>query len=128
MKRRSFKFGSFPSSALILCSLVWVACASVTVPAMFAQDTAQRMVKGKVIDKQDAGIKGAVVYLKDGHSLAVKSFFSGDDGSYRFAQLAQNVDYELWAESNGKKSSVKTISSFNSKPELEITLKIDLTK
>ncbi len=86
------------------------------------------MVKGKVVDKQDAGIKGAVVYLKDGHSLAVKSFFSGDDGSYRFAQLAQNVDYELWAESNGKKSSVKTISSFNSKPELEITLKIDMSK
>jgi Carboxypeptidase regulatory-like domain len=128
MKRRSFKFGVFPVSALLLSSLVWVWCASIAVPAALAQDAAQRMVKGKVVDKQDAGIKGAVVYLKDDHSLAVKSFFSGDDGSYRFAQLAQNVDYELWAESNGKKSAVKTISSFNSKAELEITLKIDLAK
>jgi len=125
MKRREFKIGLFPASALLLCLL---SGAAFSVPRAFAQAAAQRMVKGKVVDKQDAGIKGAVVYLKDDHSLAVKSFFSGDDGSYRFAQLAQNVDYELWAESNGKKSAVKTISSFNTKTELEINLKIDTGK
>jgi hypothetical protein len=128
MKRPAIKIGIFPSLALLLCSLAGVWCAASIGPMAFAQDAAQRMVKGKVVDKQDAGIKGAVVYLKDDHSLAVKSFFSGDDGSYRFAQLAQNVDYELWAESGGKKSAVKTISSFNTKAELEINLKIDTGK
>jgi len=128
MRRPAIKIGVVPAAVLLLCSLAGVWCASGTGPMALGQDAAQRMVKGKVVDKQDAGIKGAVVYLKDDHSLSVKSFFSGDDGSYRFAQLAQNVDYELWAESNGKKSAVKTISSFNTKAELEINLKIDTSK
>ena len=87
--------------------------------------SAQRVVQGKVIDKSDAPIKGAVVYLKDDQSLAVKSAISGDDGSYRFGQLAQNTDYELWATSNGKKSSTKTISSFDNKNQFYIDLKIN---
>ena len=88
----------------------------------------QRVVQGKVIDHADAALKGAVVYLKDGHTLSVKSFIADDQGEYRFGQLAQNTDYELWAESNGKKSSVKTISSFDSKNQFYINLKIDTSK
>ena len=92
---------------------------------MFAQQrgNAQRVVQGKVFDAGNAPIKGAVVYLKDGRT--VKSFFSDDEGSYRFGQLSQNTDYEIWAENNGKKSAVKTISSFDSKNQFNINLKID---
>jgi hypothetical protein len=99
------------------------------VPA-FAQQRGpiQRVVEGKVVDKQDAVVNGAVVYLKDDHTLAVKSYITDDKGAYRFGQLAQNTDYELWAESNGKKSPVKNISSFDSKNQFYINLKIDLSK
>jgi hypothetical protein len=85
----------------------------------------QRVVQGKVIDKSDGPLKGAVVYLKDTHTLSVKSGIAEDDGSYRFGQLAQNTDYEVWAEIGGKKSNIKAISSFDSKNIFYINLKID---
>jgi len=97
--------------------------------ALFAQrGPSQRVVQGKVIDKSDAALKGAVVYLKDTHSLAVKSYIANDQGEYRFGQLAQNTDYEIWAEDNGKKSATKTISSFDSKNQFYINLKVDTDK
>jgi Carboxypeptidase regulatory-like domain len=85
----------------------------------------QRVVQGKVTDQNNAGLKGSVVYLKDAHTLSVKSFIADDQGEYRFGQLAQNTDYEIWAEHDGKKSSVKTISSFDSKNQFYINLKIE---
>ena len=110
---------------LASCSVVILAAGVRGVSAVAEQrGPVQRVVQGKVIDGGGAIVKGAVVYLKDDHSLAVKSYFSDDAGEYRFGQLAQNTDYEIWAESNGKKSPVKTISSFDNKNQFYIDLKI----
>jgi len=87
-----------------------------------------RSVTGKVVDKSDGPLKGSVVYLKDDHSLAVKSFIADDSGGFRFGQLSQTSDYELWAEFNGKKSNTRTISSFDNKTDFVMNLKIDTGK
>ena len=84
-----------------------------------------RIVTGKVHNKDTQPVHSAVVYLKDDHTLSVKSFISDENGGYRFGQLSQATDYELWAEADGKKSGVKTISSFETKNALTINLKID---
>jgi hypothetical protein len=87
-----------------------------------------KMLNGTVQDKSEQPIPGAVVYLKNMKTLAVKSFFAQKDGSYRFPQLALNTDYEVYAEKDGKKSDVKTISQFDDRFSPTINLRIDLSK
>ncbi len=87
-----------------------------------------KMLSGTVEDKSDQPISGAVVYLKNMKTLAVKSFFAQKDGTYRFPQLALNTDYEVYAEKDGKKSDVKTISQFDDRYAPTINLRIDLSK
>jgi hypothetical protein len=127
MKRSSVLLRSLTSNVIFAICCMTAFFVAVEGRAVFAQQRApeQRVVQGKVVDGANAPIKGAVVYLKDSRSLAVKSFFSDAEGGYRFGQLSQNSDYEIWAENNGKKSAVKTISSFDSKNQFYINLKVD---
>jgi hypothetical protein len=61
-------------------------------------------------------------------SNAIRSYISDDAGNYRFSGLDPNVDYEIHAEKDGAKSQTRTISSFDSKKEIVLNLKIDKKK
>jgi len=90
-----------------------------------ARGTTQRVVHGKVEDKDGAAVKGAVVYLKDGRTNSVKSAIADEQGAFRFVQLSLNTDYEIWAQSDEHKSGTRSISSFDSKADITVLLKID---
>jgi Carboxypeptidase regulatory-like domain len=130
MKSSYFSLRSFAAALLVFAFTFAGVVTGIRLAPVQAQQrsTAQRIVQGKVTDKSDAPLKGVIVYLKDTHSLAVKSNITDEAGAYRFGQLAQNTDYEIWAEISGKKSGTKTISSFDSKNQFYINLKIDTDK
>jgi hypothetical protein len=84
-----------------------------------------RLLTGKVIDRADNVILNAVVYVTDTRTRAVKTFIVGADGTYRFPALAANVDYEIYAQSNGKSSDTKKMSQFDDRKVVNIVLRID---
>jgi hypothetical protein len=84
----------------------------------------EKSVSGMVTDANGSPVPGAVVQLKNTKTLQVRSFIAKDMGEYFFHGLATDVDYELKAESNGKSSSAKTLSSFDSHAEATINLQL----
>ncbi len=87
-----------------------------------------RILTGVVLDKSDAPVSNAVVYLKNTKSLAVKTVIAGNDGSYRFPELSPNVDYEVYAQRDGKKSDTKVLSQFDDRQKANIVLRINMNK
>ena len=67
---------------------------------------------------------GATVFLKNLKTKAIRSYSTTADGKFRFAQVNMVEDYELWAEKDGKKSAVKTVSSWDTRKEFESELKL----
>ena len=86
---------------------------------------AGRLLTGRVVDKQDAPLASAVVYLANTRTRAVKTFIVGQDGNYRFPALSPNVDYEVYAQFQGHKSDTKTVSQFDTRAQVNINLRID---
>jgi hypothetical protein len=93
-----------------------------------ADQQSSRNLTGQVLTLSDQPLPSAVVYLKNTKTLAVKSFITENDGGYRFHALAPNVDYEVYAEYQGKKSSTKTVSAFDSRANVTLNLHIDVSK
>jgi hypothetical protein len=87
-----------------------------------------RSLHGIVSDKADTPIPGGVVFLKNTRTNAVRSYIADDTGNYRFSGLDPNTDYELHAEKDVAKSPTRTISSFESRKEIVVNLKIDTKK
>jgi hypothetical protein len=87
-----------------------------------------RTVKGIVLDKSENPVSGSVVFLKNMRTNSVRSSYTDDSGSYRFSGLDPNADYEVHAEKDGEKSTTRTVSSFDSRKEIDLNLKIDRKK
>ncbi|MBV9624012.1 MAG: carboxypeptidase regulatory-like domain-containing protein, partial [Acidobacteria bacterium] len=77
------------------------------------------------LDRQDNALANAIVYVTDTRTRAVKTYIVGSDGMYRFPALAANVDYEVYAQLNGKSSDTKRVSQFDDRKVVNIVLRID---
>ena len=83
-----------------------------------------RTIFGHVLNAQEQPVQKAIVHLKNTRTLAIKTYITEPDGSYRFSALSPNVDYELYAESNGQHSDTKTLSAFDNRKQVTMTLKL----
>lgn len=87
-------------------------------------ETPTRTLQGTVTDGADAPVDGAVVQLKNTKTLQIRSFITRDKGSYYFHGLSPDVDYEVKAEYKGASSPTRTLSSFDSRKQAVINLKL----
>jgi len=122
-------------NSIIAASLLVVLLASVFSTLVLAAPAPQfggsskqdktRLLTGKVLDGSDNPLPNAVVYLTNTHTRAVKTYIVGPDGAYRFPALQPTIDYEVYAQYNNRKSSTKTVSQFDDRAQVYISLKIN---
>jgi hypothetical protein len=111
-----------------------VAVLLICAAASFAQDKKKkgeettRSVAGAVTAPDNSAVVGAVVKLKNTKSLQIRSFITKENGAYYFHELSPDVDYELQADYQGASSPTKTLSSFDSRKNAVINLKLNAKK
>ncbi|MGC2185067.1 MAG: carboxypeptidase-like regulatory domain-containing protein [Terriglobales bacterium] len=112
---------------VVAVMVVALAFALATSPASAKDKSgdAGRLLTGRVVNNADAPLPDSVVYLANTRTRAVKTFIVGKDGTYRFPALSPNVDYEVYAQYKDSKSDTKTVSQFDTRPTVNINLKID---
>jgi len=122
----------------------WLAAALIlvfSVPACFAQTTyaqgkpkkgeeSTRSVQGAVTNADGSPANDAVVQLENTKTLQVRSYITKEDGIFHFYELGSDVDYKLKAEDKktGTISDTKTLSSFDSRKQAIINLKLNPKK
>src|SRR5207302_3967701 len=111
------------SNRVLLAGLLILALFSAVPTFAKEKDTTPgRLLTGKVIDKDDSPVPNAIVYVTDTRTRAVKTYIVSNDGTYRFPALAANVDYEVYAQFNGKTSDTKRMSQFDDRKIVNVVL------
>jgi hypothetical protein len=125
----------FMKKAIIAASLLVMLSAPVFSTSVLAAPAPQfgrsskedktRLLSGKVLDGGDNPLPNAVVYLTNTHTRSVKTYIVGPDGAYRFPALQPSIDYEVYAQYANHKSGTKTVSQFDDRSQVYISLKIN---
>jgi Carboxypeptidase regulatory-like domain len=120
---------AFAAGLLIMLSAPMFSTLALAAPApQFGRSSKPdktRLLTGKVLDSGDSPLPNAVVYLTNTRTRSVKTYIVGPDGAYRFPALQPTIDYEVYAQYNNRKSGTKTVSQFDDRQQVYISLKID---
>ena len=132
MKKAIFGIGigiAAAASLLVMLSVsvfsTWVLAAPAPQFGRSSKEDKTRLLTGKVLDSGENPLANAVVYLTNTHTRSVKTYIVGPDGAYRFPALQPSIDYEVYAQYNNRKSGTKTVSQFDDRSQVYISLKIN---
>lgn len=95
--------------------------------AVFAQkkgEPATRSVRGTVTDANEAPVTGARVQLENMKTQQIRSYITKEDGNYVFLELSTDADYKLTADFKGASSGSRTLTSFDSRKQAIVNLKL----
>jgi hypothetical protein len=70
----------------------------------------------------------SIVQLKDMKTLSIRSFVAQNDGTFHFAGLKMDTDYELKATLGEFSSETKRVSSFESRKVVTVNLQLQEKK
>jgi hypothetical protein len=114
--------------APVFSASLWTTSVLAAPAQLFGRDTKKdttRLLTGKVLDAGDNPLPNAVVYLTNTHTRSVKTYIVGPDGTYRFPALQPTTDYEVYAQLDNHKSGTKTVSQFDDRTQVYISLRIN---
>jgi Carboxypeptidase regulatory-like domain len=112
-----------------ICLMVLSLAIALPAPAQDQKGDLQlRTIHGTVVDQNENPVPSSVVYLLNVKTQSVKTYIADQAGTYRFSGLDPNVDYEVYAEHGNMTSSSRTVSSFDSRRDIEVVLKLSHVK
>ena len=116
------------ATAFSLLAVLMLAAAAFATQQDKKKEAQLRTVHGTVMDAHETAVADSVVYLKNTRSQDIKTHIADAGGLYRFSGLDPNVDYEIHAEHGDMTSITHSISSFDSRKDIDIVLKLDKKK
>jgi Carboxypeptidase regulatory-like domain len=110
--------------SLLVIALLFAGATNSFAASKKGEDQNVRSVQGTVTDADDNPVNGAVVQIKNTKTLQIRSFITKENGAYYFHGLSPDVDYELKADYEHATSPTKTLSSFDSRKQAVLNLKL----
>lgn len=83
-----------------------------------------RTVHGSVVDMQGKPMPGAIAYLHDEGTNAIKTYITDHHGRFRFSGISYNTDYRIHAEHDGLMSAVRRIEAHSTNRVIKLDLKL----
>jgi pimeloyl-ACP methyl ester carboxylesterase len=83
-------------------------------------------IHGVVQDLRSRPLSGARVFLKDMKTNVVRALETDQNGEYKVFGLTPTVDYELYAEFQGKTSEKKFVSAFLNREDNVLNFQLDV--
>ena len=110
---------------IVLTAMLLLGMAAVLHAQKKNNDTETRSIDGLVTTRAGNPVEKAVVYLKNLKTLQVRTYIADQGGTFQFQGLSLTNDYELRAEHEGASSPTRTVSSFDTRKQLNVTLKLN---